>query len=557
MADDKLLPRNRTARLAQARAAGNPVTTELESGVGNCFPGLEVDLRNLDRRFFPYLTVDFLDVQVVEVAATSLAKAEAELAPGVLLDGISRLATEPGPWRVARLEGDFAGFGPRSFVVVELGTIAGVPPDAWTAVRLLRPATEVTLELSNGSADPVTVTAVRASYLTDDGAFDEMFEPGELTQSLCSPWTHDFRDCGCFYWATNHPDITLPALPAGVASDDPEWGVRTLWLRSDRQGVDPPAAAPLAVEPAFRRPAEMDYFEINQRWQDLDMVLDGREMRVPYEPGQVVGAPLPPEQVVPRLRYAAGVEVAVMVEYLAAVYSLNPQAGAIGSVLRDDVRAARQQLLLAAFGEMRHLREVNAVLFVLHQRSGGPELFTPALGVATILRGTAGFPDRPVRFRALTPEVMAEFVRVEAPSDTVDGLYSSLLATFERDSEDDMADSIRSVMADGAEHYATFLAIQEWLGRHQPADYLRPLQAAPPDDPGLRALQRRYEDVLEMLFQGYRVGIPGGATSVNHARQMMLGPQGIDGACETLAQRGFLPEFNAPADPRFAPVPPA
>ena len=58
MPADKLLPRNRTARLAQAveaRAAGNPVVTELEAGVGNCFPGLEMDLRNLERRFFPHL----------------------------------------------------------------------------------------------------------------------------------------------------------------------------------------------------------------------------------------------------------------------------------------------------------------------------------------------------------------------------------------------------------------------------------------------------------------------------------------------------------------------
>ena len=71
MADDKLLPRNRTARLAQARAraAGNPVVSELESGVGNCFPGLEMDVRNLDRRFFPYLAVDFVGgrIEVAEV----------------------------------------------------------------------------------------------------------------------------------------------------------------------------------------------------------------------------------------------------------------------------------------------------------------------------------------------------------------------------------------------------------------------------------------------------------------------------------------------------------
>jgi hypothetical protein len=52
--NQKIFPRNLTARAA-VRIAGNPVTTRLESGVGNCFPGLEFDHRNLDRRFFPGL----------------------------------------------------------------------------------------------------------------------------------------------------------------------------------------------------------------------------------------------------------------------------------------------------------------------------------------------------------------------------------------------------------------------------------------------------------------------------------------------------------------------
>src|SRR5882757_7731395 len=38
--------------------AGKPVSTRLESGIGNCFPGLECDLRNLERRFFPFLEID-------------------------------------------------------------------------------------------------------------------------------------------------------------------------------------------------------------------------------------------------------------------------------------------------------------------------------------------------------------------------------------------------------------------------------------------------------------------------------------------------------------------
>ena len=38
---------------------GNPVSTLMDSGVGNCFPGLEFDLRQLDVRFFPGLVFEF------------------------------------------------------------------------------------------------------------------------------------------------------------------------------------------------------------------------------------------------------------------------------------------------------------------------------------------------------------------------------------------------------------------------------------------------------------------------------------------------------------------
>src|SRR5580700_6276439 len=59
--NQKIFPRNLTARAA-AEIAGNPVTTRLESGVGNCYPGLEFDHRNLDRRFFPGLVFEFVSI---------------------------------------------------------------------------------------------------------------------------------------------------------------------------------------------------------------------------------------------------------------------------------------------------------------------------------------------------------------------------------------------------------------------------------------------------------------------------------------------------------------
>src|SRR4051812_14112106 len=59
MAEPVIVPRNLTARAAH-RVAGNPVTSRPDDAVGNCFPGLELDVRNLDRRFFPGLVFDFV-----------------------------------------------------------------------------------------------------------------------------------------------------------------------------------------------------------------------------------------------------------------------------------------------------------------------------------------------------------------------------------------------------------------------------------------------------------------------------------------------------------------
>src|SRR4051812_22112254 len=55
----KIFPRNLTARAAYV-VPGNPVITRPEDAVANCFPGLELDIRNLDRRFFPGLVFDYI-----------------------------------------------------------------------------------------------------------------------------------------------------------------------------------------------------------------------------------------------------------------------------------------------------------------------------------------------------------------------------------------------------------------------------------------------------------------------------------------------------------------
>ena len=62
----KIFPRNLTAQ-ADYLVPGNPVISRPEDAVANCFPGLELDVRNLDRRFFPGLVFNFVSFTVEKV----------------------------------------------------------------------------------------------------------------------------------------------------------------------------------------------------------------------------------------------------------------------------------------------------------------------------------------------------------------------------------------------------------------------------------------------------------------------------------------------------------
>ena len=73
---NKIIPHNLTARAAY-NVPGNPPSTRPESGVANCYPGLEYDHRNLDRRFFPGLVLEY--VSPADTTAAGFARAGAHL----------------------------------------------------------------------------------------------------------------------------------------------------------------------------------------------------------------------------------------------------------------------------------------------------------------------------------------------------------------------------------------------------------------------------------------------------------------------------------------------
>ena len=575
----KLLPRNvaalrrgQTPEAATRVTAGNPISTRLESGVGNCFPGLEFDMRNLERRFFPFLEVEFgadsngraaIFVVSVDSAAVNAAAAAATITSDQA-DAYRKVADGLGPgeqWTVSQMDGDFGLLVQRSLTLpIPSSTSTGdnrLPADAWTAARLLVENSPVTLRLTLvppvPGVDEVALSGRRARYLDDTGALARIFQPGELTQSLCSPWTHDFRDCACFYWASNHPDIALPPLPADGPADQADmFNKQTPWERRNRSVAGPPVATARGA----RDVAEMEHHQINRDWQQLNFVLERRERLAPYVPPQLRARPLPDiATLLTWLRYAAGVELGVMLEYLTAAWSIRRPDNTTPADLRGDLLAAFDEMRRVAIGEMRHLRAVNDVLAHLQPPPG----FTPALGVATLLPGNDPGTTRPLRLRAASAEALDDFIGIEAPSMSVDSVYARILVTVEAMARtDEQQFTLRTVMAEGEEHWRTFRFVKDWLTRHAPAEYLRAVNLQPPPaGSGPHAtLQQRYRALLDALFQAYAMGMPRGAPLLNAARASMLGADGIEGALDTVANQGFLAVFDPVPDPRFAPVAP-
>ncbi|MEY2930836.1 MAG: hypothetical protein RL033_1585 [Pseudomonadota bacterium] len=557
----KLIPRNATAarrptappdRLAR-HVTGNSVSTRLESGVGNCFPGLECDLRNLERRFFPFLEVDVngsaIFIRAVDSDGVDRGVADGSVSPALATVFRVIAAADPFSWRVERIRGSFGSLGTLDLDVQTLSEPSfgdgRLPPDAWTALRMLDEDEDVTLTVSRDSDGATrTLTAPRVRYLDEDGALSDVFTTGELTQSLCSPWTHDFRDCGCFYWASNHPDITFPPVPAGQTPGQ-DRALPVDWQRLDPSPANVPthavAGGPVAEE-------EVPYYRINSAWQLLNFVLEGRERLEPYEPGHFTATTFADAaELEQALRTAASVELAVVQEYLTAAYSLRDWQALPSGALQDDIRAAEAELLRIAFSEMRHVRAVNDVLFAL-PRTGA---FQPALRVASSIPGVAGG----VAPRPATQQTLERFIAIEQPSTGVDGLYARILATLDVMGTDDQEQTIRSVIAEGVDHLRTFRFVRDWLGRNPESAVLRPGVALPaPSNPLHVSLQTAYRAILEDLFQGYAAGLPAGAVAINRARSAMPSP-GLDGRARALANANLLVSFDVILDPRFAPLP--
>ena len=229
----KLFARNLTAR-ADTLVRGNPVTSRPEDAVETSFPGLEFDHRNLDKVFFPGLTFEFhhergaflRDFDARGPAGGFFRKSEIQ--SGIFLafaQGLMKRSHDDDTpqqtmfnfappaglenWRVVR---DFEP-GPVAVALCRRKTFRDLLANRFSGDSFADTFSDALAARADGpqlvgASEYILLFGERARFLTPDGVIDPALVPaGDLTRSMCSPWQYDFADCGCFYWASNKPDM--------------------------------------------------------------------------------------------------------------------------------------------------------------------------------------------------------------------------------------------------------------------------------------------------------------------------------------------------------------
>ena len=549
-------PLNRSAILGPAYpqpVLGNPASTLMESGVGNCYPGLEFDLRQLDVRFFPGLTFDFLGAEPSGVDGTQgvyLVNCDvpsdpllAGDAPWIValrdqLNGAAGAALGSGNWYLHSIEQHGQRIDLYDFTIFQ-NTVQMTPYEGetcWWVIRSIEPDVDLTIALTERDATgtptgtPVVLHGQRRRYLDENGMIPDVYRAGELTASMCSPWTHDFRDCACQYWASNHPDVVLgpvigPWIENATSRDDAAQAVTFVdWLR--RRGPSRDVSAPATLEQA--RPDDYDPYEINLKWEQLDFVLQGIETEGTPDGMMAVTLRQPVNSIAALIKDLtlglAPLEFTLSMVYLYACFSLRApeevtaDEARVWPDLANDLRAARGFIHSVALSEMTHLRWVNQTLWMLDRDGHFPDgaHYTPVIqplapDAVDPVNGSAPDPQD-VRLRSLRPatlDVISDFVDVERPANRLDQEYSGLVDHLKDNSGEyppGLYELAVRIDSDGLQHYQKFRDVQLILGRYaaQPALFLRDIKLAEPDDPAVAPALALLAQIVAALKDGYQ-----------------------------------------------------
>jgi Ferritin-like len=571
-------PRNRSARAA---ALGNPASARMESGVGNCFPGLEMDVRVLEGRFFPGLLFWVVTEPLAPVpeaipnqAGIRLKYLDYEADPMLpersdepwvqtllaTYSGAIGRALAHGRWYLHWLE--------QGGTRISCYQSTGEPYDGellWRFVRCLAPDQPLKIALVQRDAPApqpvVELTGFRRRYTGSTGVIDSSYPPGELTESMCNPWQHDFRDCACYYWASNHPDVVLGEGGGKTNADGdpsgPTLAVTWLdWLRRDRS---PAGSVGAPASRAAAREAQLDHFEINRRWQELSFVIGGREVGNTYQPApkETAHPYASTQEMIERLvNHLAPLEMTLAYQYLYGLFSLRDPSEAPPDrwkTMPADLVTARQFVTMVAVSEMTHLRWVNQLLWELDRAGLYPagSHYEPVLSPLVVPTPVSGR-SLPVLL-PLDIDTLKWYEAIESPGALLDRAYARVVKTLEDSSQypRHLYELAVRIDTDGMHHYERFRDIRRTFqgydnGSGAALPYLRPVQV------GSAAQTKAAMNALDGLVQSLRE-----AYAAEAKQQFSQAQQGIDASrramdvfrveAEALARQGIgVPFFGAP-----------
>lgn len=269
--------KNLSAQL-QYRAAGNPPSTEPHTAISNAFPGLEMDFRNVWKRILVGIELHESSNFVVDVDDDAPPKARPLKLKYRLMsvEDVSVMVPVTGPLYVG---------GPN----VSLPDTAFHDPlwplewsNALAEIVHKFSGKKVNCTFESLPEDPKKKT-VHVS-LTVRPFFDEadvdgervrraviakdIAEPGALSQSLCSPWQNDYRECACFYWAATRPDyVNVEARPDGTSDGNN-------WMQKDRT----PQTPAVYIVDDWMDPNLLNYSDLFRDWEKaLRFIIGGKD----------------------------------------------------------------------------------------------------------------------------------------------------------------------------------------------------------------------------------------------------------------------------------------
>ena len=450
---------------------------------------------------------------------------------------------------------------------LEVGDVAIVLCDGSTFTRVANGAleTETVMEWLKTRTDRIETPGIgrflllfgsRARFLDADGVIDKQaLHPGQLTRSLCSPWQYDFADCGCFYWASNKPDlVSSDAQPAQVLN----------FQRSDRSAGSDRSTTDddWILKQAGRWDGDgaiVRHAEMLTKWAALPFVVRRRETDR-YVPVAAAASKVLLDRagIIDRLSRLAPVEHALAIEYLYAYYSLGVP------MVRSDlplspqqacIHTAGQEIFQVAVDEMRHLRSVNEILIELQE----PWQLDRADVIGEDFDKNGKAFAQPFALRPLDGAQLDWFINVERASqnqddqNTIDGMYTLILLSVQQSADFSPGEKTRIsallkvIIDEGIDHFARFSRAKAALAGIDPQVYLQ-VKDSPlllPDGQPDRLLQdvadAAYLVVLRSLDYAFQVGDAQRGAMLESARRAMYN---MDDAARSLAQRSIGAMFD-------------